>query len=158
MRILRLLSVVLAYSETGKFAAKLATKNESIKALFLMDPVDGTPPFSSPRRFPIFLDGNFPTLNIPVTLLESEYGPKFRRLGHSCVPQEMGPARFVRHISPESLERVFMSGLGHADFLMRSGVHLVELMCGSGPEPEDQTFARVRAEWRRFLIGVRSTL
>ncbi|MEY3903849.1 MAG: hypothetical protein RL189_3155 [Pseudomonadota bacterium] len=39
--------VILAYSETGKFAAKLAAGNESIKAMFLMDPVDGTS--TSPR-------------------------------------------------------------------------------------------------------------
>lgn len=143
--------IVLAYSETGKFAAKLASLHHQIKALFLMDPVDGTPPFSSPKRFPIFLDDNFPILSIPTTILESEFGPKFKRLGLSCVPEDMGPERFYRFVEPASLQRIYMDGLGHADFLKRTGINLVELMCGGGQIPKDEAFARVLDIWNEFL-------
>lgn len=143
--------IVLAYSETGKFAAKLASLHPEIKALFLMDPVDGTPPFSSPKRFPVFLDENFPTLTIPTTILESEFGPKFKRLGLSCVPEDMGPERFYRFVEPAVLQRIYMAGLGHADFLKRTGINLVELMCGGGQIPKDEAFARVLEIWNEFL-------
>lgn len=143
--------VILAYSETGKFAAKLASTNDAIKALFLMDPVDGTPPFSSPTRFPVFLDETFPVLKIPVTILESELGPKFKRLGHTCVPLDMGPQRFYRYIDSNMLNRVFMEKLGHADFLKRESLNVVEVMCGTGPETNEVSFPRVLSEWTRFL-------
>lgn len=143
--------VVFGYSETGKFAAKLASLNPHVKALFLMDPVDGTPPFSSPKRFPVFLDANFPVLNIPATILESGLGPKFKRLGHSCVPENMGPSRFYKHIEPSKLTRVFMEDLGHADFLFRSGPNIVELMCGSGPLTNSAAFEKVLTQWKTFL-------
>jgi hypothetical protein len=150
--------VILAYSETGKFAAKLASIHSHVKSLFLMDPVDGTPPFSSPKRFPVFLDENFPMLTIPTVILESEFGPKFKRLGHSCVPQDMGPERFYRHIDPISLERVFMDGLGHADFLKRTGFNLVELMCGGGQIPKDVAFDRVLQIWNGYLDQIPSMM
>lgn len=150
--------VILAYSETGKFAAKLASLHTQVKSLFLMDPVDGTPPFSSPKRFPIFLDENFPTLEIPTVILESEFGPKFKRLGLSCVPEDMGPDRFYRHISPNALQRVYMDGLGHADFLKRTGVNLVELMCGGGQVPKDEAFARVLDVWNNYLDEIQLVL
>jgi len=150
--------VILAYSETGKFAAKLASMFPHVKALFLMDPVDGTPPFSSPQKFPIFLNEDFPILRIPVTVLESEYGPKFKRLGHSCVPENMGPSRFYRFIETQALTRVFMDGLGHADFLRRSKPNIVELMCGSGPGSKDEAFARVLEQWNRFLQQVENQM
>lgn len=146
--------VILAYSETGKFAAKLAAENESITAMFLMNPVDGTPPFSSPRRLPIFLDENFPILSISTTILESEFGPKFKRLGHSCVPDGMGPVRFYRHVAESALTKIYMDGLGHADFLRRSGINLVELMCGGGKLDRDTSFARVLSEWHEFLLRI----
>ncbi|MEY4065730.1 MAG: hypothetical protein RIR26_1938 [Pseudomonadota bacterium] len=150
--------VILAYSEAGKFAAKLASLDSNVRALFLMDPVDGTPPFSSPQRFPIFLDENFPTLSIPVTVLESELGPRFERFGSSCVPPEMGPPRFYRHITPESLHRIFMEGLGHADFLLRPSFNVVDFMCGSGPASNEVVFARVLDEWNHFLTQIKSSL
>jgi hypothetical protein len=146
--------VILAYSEAGKFAAKLASLYPEVKALFLMDPVDGTPPFSSPKRFPIYLDENFPQLKIPTMILESEFGPKFKRLGFSCVNEEMGPKRFYRHVASDQLHRVFMEGLGHADFLDREGFSLVEVMCGGGKLPKDVAFQRVTALWRKFLEQV----
>lgn len=146
--------IILAYSETGKFAAKLASLNSEIRALFLMDPVDGTPPFSSSSRFPIFLDENFPVLKIPVTILESELGPKFKRLGHSCVPLDMGPQRFYRHVEPDALTRVYMEKFGHADFLKRENLNIVEIMCGTGPEANEVSFPRVLLEWTRFLEQV----
>jgi hypothetical protein len=146
--------IILAYSETGKFAAKLASLHSHVKSLFLMDPVDGTPPFSSPKRFPVFLDANFPTLTIPTIVLESEFGPKFKRLGLSCVPEDMGPERFYRHVDPVALQRVYMDGLGHADFLKRTGVNLVELMCGGGQVPKDEAFSRVLQIWNGFLEQV----
>ena len=146
--------VILAYSEAGKFAAKLASLYPEVKALFLMDPVDGTPPFSSPKRFPIFLDDNFPQLKIPTMILESEFGPKFKRLGVSCVTEDMGPKRFYRHVAEEKLHRVFMEGLGHADFLDREGFNLVEVMCGGGKIPKDVAFQRVTSLWKSFLEQV----
>jgi len=150
--------IILAYSETGKFAAKLASLHRQVKSLFLMDPVDGTPPFSSPKRFPVFLDEKFPTLSIPTVILESEFGPKFKRLGLSCVPDDMGPERFYRHVDPMALRRVFMDGLGHADFLKRTGVNLVELMCGGGQVPKDEAFDRVLQIWNEYLDQVPSVL
>lgn len=150
--------LILAYSETGKFAAKLASLHKQVKALFLMDPVDGTPPFSSPKRFPVFLDEDFPVLSIPTVILESEFGPKFKRLGLSCVPEDMGPERFYRYVEPSFLQRVFMEGLGHADFLKRTGVNLVELMCGGGQVPKDEAFVRVLEVWNSFLEDVSAIL
>jgi pimeloyl-ACP methyl ester carboxylesterase len=150
--------VVLAYSETGKFAAKLAALDAQVKGLFLMDPVDGTPPFSSPKKFPIFLDEKFPTLTIPTVVMESELGPQFKRLGHSCVPENMGPDRFYKHISTDSLKRVFLKGFGHADFLLRRGFNLVELMCGTGIYPKEDAFAVVLEEWKAFVDHMQSLL
>lgn len=147
-------TVVLAYSEAGKFAAKIASLNTSIKALFLMDPVDGTPPFSSPKRFPIFLDETFPKLQIPAMILESELGPSFKRLGHSCVTQEMGPKRFYRHVEGTHLQKIFMAGLGHADFLQKDGFNPIEMLCGGGILPKETAFALVLAHWTRFVEQV----
>ncbi|MFZ9520587.1 MAG: hypothetical protein ACO3A4_08935 [Silvanigrellaceae bacterium] len=150
--------VILAYSETGKFAAKLASVDSNVKGLFLMDPVDGTPPFSSPKRFPIFLDEKFPTLAIPTVVLESELGPGFKRLGHSCVPEKMGPERFYKHIAPNSLQRVYLKGFGHADFLLREGFNLVELMCGRGVYSKEDAFAVVLEEWNAFVEQMQGQL
>jgi hypothetical protein len=144
--------IVFAYSEAGKFAAKLASLNSHVKALFLMDPVDGTPPFSSPRRFPIFLDEKFPVLKIPTTVLESELGSKFKRFGYSCVPEDMGPKRFYRHVESSYLNKVVLEGLGHSDFLRREKTSLVELVCGKGVVPHDEALARILEHWRAFLV------
>lgn len=127
--------VILAYSETGKFAAKLASMFPHVKALFLMDPVDGTPPFSSPQKFPIFLNEDFPILRIPVTVLESEYGPKFKRLGHSCVPENMGPSRFYRFIETQALTRVFMDGLDMRIFFAARNPTSSNSCVDRGPAP-----------------------
>jgi len=150
--------VIFAYSETGKFAAKLASLNPHVKGLFLMDPMDGTPPFSPAKRFPVFLDENFPQLNIPTTVLESEFGSKSKRLGYSCVTKEMGPEHFYNFIHPASLNRVLMPGLGHADFLKREGITLVDLMCGGGVVPRDEAFARVVDQWSQFVSTMEQQL
>jgi hypothetical protein len=63
----------------------------------------------------------------------------------------MGPERFYRFVEPASLQRIYMDGLGHADFLKRTGINLVELMCGGGQIPKDEAFARVLDIWNEFL-------
>jgi hypothetical protein len=49
-----------------------------------------------------------------------------------------------------------MDGLGHADFLRRSGINLVELMCGGGTMDKDAAFARVLSEWNTFLERIKT--
>ncbi|MBM3383257.1 MAG: hypothetical protein FJY29_12600 [Betaproteobacteria bacterium] len=144
--------VVFAYSEAGKFAVKLASLDSNVRALFLMDPVDGTPPFSSPRRFPVFLDGSFPPLRVPTTILESELGSQFKRLGYSCVPEDMGPKHFYLHVDPEFLNRVLLDDLGHSDFVRMKKMTLVEWMCGKGIIPREQALGRIIKIWEDFLM------
>ncbi len=142
--------VLFGYSATSKFVAKLASENFNIKALFLIDPVDGTPPFSSKQNFPIFLDENT-QINVPTSIVQSEFGTQPWMLGLPCVPEGLGAEFFAQHVNPNLLKFVKIPGSGHIDFMSPPVSKMVEATCKAGTAVKTQVRSVTQTLFKQLI-------
>jgi hypothetical protein len=130
--------VLFGYSATAKFVAKLATENFNIKALFLIDPVDGTPPFTSKKNFPVFLTEES-HINAPTWIVKSEFGTTPWALGKPCVPHEHGSEFFASHTDLSMLKFIHIAGSSHIDFLHPPISQMLKMPCKPGSANPEST-------------------
>jgi hypothetical protein len=123
--------ILFGYSATSKFVAKLAAEVENIKALFLIDPVDGTPPFCAKKNFPVFLT-NDTHISVPTWIVKSDFGTQPWTLNQTCVPKDFGADFFSKHIEAAKLKFIQIAGSGHTDFLANPVSLFLEKACKPG--------------------------
>jgi pimeloyl-ACP methyl ester carboxylesterase len=129
-------AALFGFSVGGKFAAKLS-QDLDVKGLFLLDPVDGPPPFQKvSARFPIYLENANPgwrdkpsgTAHLAVVRTQLGELPGFG--GVACVPKEHGSAWFSKQLGASGEENFEIKNAGHLDILNKPG--LAALICPKG--------------------------
>ena len=145
--------LLIGYSLGGKIAYKAALERpEQVIGLFLMDPIDGAPPFTSPsRRFPIWVDPVAQPLleSIPVEILFSDKAYATGFLGVPCVPQKAGPETFKDAIPWANVHR--FSDFSHIDFLYPPISITAQISCRKGSsDAADKGRAQALALWNDF--------
>ena len=143
--------VLFAYSGGGKFAAKLAQDNPQVRGIFLLDPVDGPPPFTKDdAKFPTILKDGAAKFNIPVFIVKSERGGLPGFLGVPCVTPGMGPDHFASYVSPEKLQFYTAPGASHLDFLAPPLKPLAAGACARSKEIPGSTRNNALTSWTEF--------
>jgi pimeloyl-ACP methyl ester carboxylesterase len=144
--------ILFGYSAGGKFAAKLAQDNNNVKGLFLVDPVDGQPPFvNDPERFPTVLVEGSPIFNIPTVVVESGLGTRPGFLNVPCVSPNAGPQTFARFVERSSLEFLTLAGASHVDFLAPPIEFIVRSLCARGESDARTNLEKTLEKWSEFL-------
>ncbi len=151
---------LLGYSIGGKFAARIGKDLPNISSVFLLDPVDGGPPFASRLwpQFPVFLIDPWNKISCPTWLVETQYGEKPSPLGPACVNFGLGSEHFRRHIQPQLLIQHFARQAGHLDVIGPSNVPLlaplIEVVCGRGTRQKADIEAEVLSFFRHYVNEV----
>lgn len=149
--------VLFAYSGGAKFAARLALDNKSVRGIFLMDPVDGPPPFTNDElKFPTVLKPDTPQLDIPVFIIKSERGGLPGFLGVPCVSKGNGPDHFVSFVDPAKLQFYTAPGASHLDFLEPPLKALASAACARSKEVPGATRANALVNWTGFWQNLKA--
>ncbi len=117
---------------------------ENIRALFLIDPVDGTPPFCQKKNFPVFLDDET-RINVPTWIVKSEFGTAPWALNQTCVPKDFGSDFFANHINSSKLKFIQINGSGHTDFLANPVSIFLEKACKPGTLSKNDVLATTQS-------------
>jgi Chlorophyllase enzyme len=127
------------FSMGGKFAAKLA-QTFDVKGVFLIDPVDGAPPFQKVTdRFPLFLQNPNPNWRdkgngtASLTIINSSLGQKPGFGGQPCVPVDHGSQWFAAQLGAQTSEQTQIEDAGHLDMLSKVP-GLGALVCPKGSD------------------------
>jgi Chlorophyllase len=125
--------VFAGYSAGGKFAAKLASEFTT-KGLYLMDPVDGPPPFQEKSdRFPALLESfKWVKKDINVKLVFSEFGQTKGFGGVACVPEQYGHTWFTEKLQLETKNIAQIQKAGHFSFHTNAPKFPLSLTCKAG--------------------------
>lgn len=142
--------ILFGYSATSKFVAKLALEEANIRGLFVMDPVDGTPPFMSQRNFPVFLEPAM-VIKVPTWIVQSEYGSVPASMGPACVPKDYGADFFAAHVEPQMLRHEKITGSDHTDFLNPPISMILEKPCKPGTATSASVLNTTLSLFRDFL-------
>ncbi len=149
--------VLFAYSGGGKFAAKLAQENANVQGVFLIDPVDGPPPFTNDEnRFPTVLKEDSPIFKMPFVIVKSELGSSPGLFGIPCVPPNYGPEHFARFVEPIKLKFYLQEGASHLDFLYPPLKLLAANACARSQEISGTARANALTAWLEFWNDLNS--
>jgi pimeloyl-ACP methyl ester carboxylesterase len=143
--------VLMGYSATAKFAARLARDEGHVRGLFLMDPVDGAPPMCGAAKFPTFLTDDAPPISVPTTILSSEYGESKWLMNAACVPPGNGADHFAEHVDAGLLEMVRVERAGHLDFMNPPMAIVARMICHPGKRRARDVVLEAVGFWDRFL-------
>ena len=126
-----------AFSAGGKFATKIALTRD-VKGVFLLDPVDGPPPFQKEsERFPIFLKDATPawrdkgTGPAVLSIVRTELGEKNGLGGAPCVTKAFGSGWFATQLGAAPSEIQEIKDAGHLDTFAKPPA-LGRLVCPKG--------------------------
>jgi pimeloyl-ACP methyl ester carboxylesterase len=146
--------VIFGYSATAKFIAKLAAEEANVRGVFLMDPVDGTPPFVGKKNFPVFLDDQI-HIKVPTWIVQSEFGVEPATMGKACVPKEYDGVFFGAHVEPSFLNYVKVPGSGHNDFLNPPVSLILQTACKRGTVPSQEVLGFTREFFGKFISSLK---
>jgi hypothetical protein len=146
--------VLFGYSATSKFVAKLAAEESNVRGVFLMDPVDGTPPFVGKKKFPVFLDDQM-RIKVPTWIVQSEFGVEPATMGQACVPKEYDGVFFGAHVEQLFLNYVKVAGSGHNDFLNPPISMILKSACKRGTLPSREVLGFTREFFGTFISSLK---
>lgn len=160
--------VFFAFSGGAKFAARLAAERDTgVDGLFLLDPVDGPPPFNRPStRYPVLLESVGPAWRLArsdggprmparLRIVRTEFGEKAGFTGVPCVPSAYGSKWFSERLGAEDDETTTVAGVGHLDALSRKPSLPARSLCPSGGEEASRAATdAVASDFGAFLEGI----
>ena len=153
--------ILVGYSLGGKIAYKAAIeRQEKVIGIFLLDPIDGAPPFTRPsNRYPVWVDESNPlSSNIPVAIVLSDKEFATGLLGVPCVPQAHGPETFLNAMP--WAQNFQLTDFSHIDFMYPPIDVSAQISCRKGSQSgSEKGRANILDIWRDFqektLLSIR---